>query len=70
MNMPLMSTPLGHINNDELARLVELWRGQFAYNQGESYGLTDAFFVEQSRRLWLGRFVTSENTFVAATQAW
>jgi hypothetical protein len=70
VNMPLMSTSLSHIDNDQLARWGDLWGGQFASSQEEAGGLAEAFALEQSQRLWLGRFVSSDNSFVAATQAW
>lgn len=41
---------LGHVQDDELARLATLWRSRAAHGDREAFGIAHAFEVEQRRR--------------------
>ncbi len=51
MNAPLTSSGLDHIDNFELARLINLWRAQASSGQEEANEIARAFILEQQRRL-------------------
>lgn len=61
MTMPLMFTSLNHIDNHELARLVDLWRSQALSGQSEASEIARMFIVEQRNRIQAGFVIRSAN---------
>ncbi|RZI54069.1 MAG: hypothetical protein EOP12_04890 [Pseudomonas sp.] len=46
-----LSVSLDHIDNQELARLAELWRSQASSGHAEARSIASSFAAEQRRRL-------------------
>jgi hypothetical protein len=46
-----LSVSLDHIDNQELARLAELWRSQASSGHAEARSIASSFDAEQRRRL-------------------
>ncbi|RZI58981.1 MAG: hypothetical protein EOP14_04550 [Pseudomonas sp.] len=49
-----LSVSLDHIDNQELARLAELWRSQASSGHAEARNIASSFAAEQRRRLEKG----------------
>lgn len=50
MNMSQFAVALDHIDNQELARLEELWRAQASSGHAEARSIAHSFATEQRRR--------------------
>jgi len=65
------ATPqLGHVDDDELARLAASWRAQALRGDKEAYGIAHALEVERRRRLRASQMAALPEATRPAVRAW